>query len=408
MRILHTSDWHLGRTFHGVDLIDAQRNFVAHVNEVVQSESIDAVLIAGDVYDRAIPSLDAVAVLEQGLAQLSRHTKVIISSGNHDSARRLGFASDLLEHANVHLRTRLSDITRPVLLDDGSTRVHVYAIPFLEPYTTATHLGIDEQGHQKRTHEAVLGAAVQRIAEHRRVHGVGKTVLMSHAWFNGAEGSESEIDISMGGIGKASTGLLESFDYAALGHLHKPQAIEHHQRYSGSPLHYSFSEMGSEKLTFIVDLSGSVPVVTPVPVPVFRALHELRDSMQSLLESPAYVPYESSFLRIHLEDLPVPEQAANTLRRRFPYLVDLRVRWSGPGAGVSAEQLATLTPLEICDQFLESDRGAAATPHERQQLELAVAAAQRGRVEGPITENVACEHEDPADDHTAASVEDAR
>jgi len=400
MRLLHTSDWHLGRTFHGVELIDAQREFVAHLVEVVRAEDVDAVLVSGDVYDRAIPSLEAVEILEQGLAELSRHARVIVSSGNHDSARRLGFAADLLESANVHLRTRLADITRPVVLDDGTTRVHVYAIPFLEPYTTASHLGIDEAGHARRTHEAVLAAAVQRIAEHRSQAGAGKAVLMSHAWFNGGEASESEIDISMGGIGKASTGLLQSFDYAALGHLHKPQAIEEHQRYSGSPLHYSFSEMGTAKQTFIVDLSGNNARVTPIDVPVFRELHELRDTMAALMESPEYAKYEASFLRIHLEDLPVPEQAANTLRRRFPYLVDLRVRWSDAGPGVTAEQLATLSPLEICNLFLESDRGARASDREQLQLEQAIASGRRGLVDSATPDNVACTHDEPEHQET--------
>lgn len=404
MRLLHTSDWHLGRTFHGVDLIDAQRNFVAHLVEVARAEDVDAVLVSGDVYDRAIPSLEAVEILEQGLAELALHAQVIISSGNHDSARRLGFASDLLEGANVHLRTRLADITRPVVLDDGGTRVHVYAIPFLEPYTTASHLGIDEHGHVKRTHESVLAAAVQRIAEHRAQAGAGKTVLMSHAWFNGGEASESEIDISMGGIGRASTALLQSFDYAALGHLHKPQAIEDHQRYSGSPLHYSFSEMGTAKQTFIVDLAGNRAQVTPIDVPVFRELHELRDTMQALMESPEYARYETSFLRIHLEDLPVPEQAANVLRRRFPYLVDLKVRWSDSGPGITAGQMATLSPLEICNLFLESDRGARASEREQAQLEQAIASGRRGLVDAATTDNVACTHEDV---HEVAA-EDAR
>lgn len=393
MRLLHTSDWHLGRSFHGADLIDAQRAFMAHLVDVVREERVDAVLVAGDVYDRAIPSLEAVELLEHGLAALSRHTTVILSSGNHDSARRLGFASDLLERAQVHLRTRISDITRPVVLERGGNRLHVYAIPFLEPYTSATHLGSDGES-AKRTHESVLSAAVQRIADHRADAGVSRAVLMSHAWFNGGEASESEIDISMGGIGKASTTLLDGFDYAALGHLHKPQAIDHHQRYSGSPLHYSFSEMGSAKQTFIVDLSVSMPVVTGIDAPVFRPLHEISGDFQSLLTASDYTEYEQSFLRIHLADLPVPEQAANRLRQRFPYLVDLRVRDIGGGTAPTAGEFRTLTPLEICSRFLERDRGAGPSDAERTELELAIAHGRRGVVDAASVENVACEHEE--------------
>jgi hypothetical protein len=137
---------------------------------------------------------------------------------------------------------------------------------------------------------------------------------------------------------------------------------------------------------------------------VFRELHELRDTMQALMESPEYGRYETSFLRIHLEDLPVPEQAANVLRRRFPYLVDLKVRWSDSGPGITADQMATLSPLEICNLFLESDRGARASEREQAQLEQAIASGRRGLVDSASPDNVACTH----DDANEVAAEDAR
>ncbi|MHB0929613.1 MAG: exonuclease SbcCD subunit D [Candidatus Nanopelagicales bacterium] len=400
MRLLHTSDWHLGRNFHGFDLIDAQRRFVEHLVEVVRSEGIDAVLVAGDIYDRAIPSLDAVEVFEHGLAELSRFTQVIISSGNHDSQRRLGFGGALMERAGVHFRTHLADITRPVVLDNGRMRTSIYAIPFLEPYTSAAHLGDDGAVPVKRTHEGVMAAAMGRIAEHRALHGADRTIVTAHAWFNGCEPSDSEVDLSMGGIGKASTALLEPFDYAALGHLHKPQAIADHLRYSGSPLHYSFSEIGSSKQSLIVDLSSAQPLVTAVPVPVDREIHELRDSLEALLTSPAYEPYRHAFLRIHLTDLPVPEQAANRLRQRFPYLADLRVTELQAGVGLEVEQLRTLSTLDICNLFLAEVRGAEADPWEQRRLELAIAYG-RGVVDTVTDDEGPCE--DTAIDSSVAA-----
>ncbi len=393
MRLLHTSDWHLGRHFHGFDLIDAQRRFIEHLVEVVRAERIDAVLVAGDIYDRAIPSLDAVEVFEHGLAELSRLTQVVISSGNHDSQRRLGFGGALMERAGVHFRTHLGDITRPVLIDNGRMRTSIYAIPFLEPYTTAAHLGDDGVAPVRRTHEGVLSAAMARIAEHRALHSADRALVMSHAWFNGGESSDSEIDLSMGGIGRASTSLLEAFDYAALGHLHKPQALADHVRYSGSPLHYSFSELGSSKQSLIVDLSSAQPQITAVPVPVDREIHELRDSLEALLTAPVYEPYRHAFLRIHLTDLPVPEQAANLLRQRFPYLADLRVTALPVGVGLEVEQLRTLSTLDICNLFLGEVRGAQADVWEQRRLEQAIAYG-RGITDAAADDDAACEDDD--------------
>src|SRR5688572_30429697 len=159
MRLLHTSDWHLGRSLHREDLLQAQASYVDHLVDVVQSESVDVVLVAGDVYDRALPGVDAVALCNDALARLAATgTRVVLISGNHDSARRLGFAADLIDASGVHLRTNPAEVGRPVLLDDQHGQVAIYPIPYLEPDAVADALGCDE-----RAHGAVVGAAMDRI-----------------------------------------------------------------------------------------------------------------------------------------------------------------------------------------------------------------------------------------------------
>ena len=395
MRLLHTSDWHLGRSFHGFDRVDAQRAFLNHLVDLVRDERVDAVLVAGDVYDRAIPSLEAVELLEDGLARLSRHATVIVSSGNHDSARRLGFASPLLERANVHLRTRLDGIDRPITLDDGRDRVDVYAIPFLEPFTTAAHLGSGESPLE-RSHASVLSAAVDRVRGHRAGAGAPRAVLMAHAWFTGGVASDSEVDISVGGIGQASAAMLDGFDYVALGHLHTPQALDDHVRYSGSPLHYSFSEAGRAKHSCLVEITGDRVRVTEVPVPTERPLHEVRDSLEALLTSSAYEQFRGSFLRVHLTDVPVPQQAMHRLRERFPFVADLQTVRVERGDAPSVDTLHRLGELDVCRMFLRDVRGADADPWETAQLQQAIDLARRGPLATVDAGPVACD-DDEAD-----------
>src|SRR5487761_1469507 len=215
MRFLHTSDWHLGRSLHKADLREAQAGFLDHLVETARAERVDAVLVAGDVYDRAVPPVDAVALCEQALVRLrDAGARVIVISGNHDSARRLGFSSALIDAAGVHLRTRPSALAAPVVLDDEHGPVAVYGIPYLEPAVglpvagdcqtpmeaTDSKVAVDVSP-PVRSHPAVLGQAVARIRSDATRRGMSRTVVMAHAWVAGGAGSDSERDISVGGVG---------------------------------------------------------------------------------------------------------------------------------------------------------------------------------------------------------------
>ncbi len=252
MRFLHTSDWHLGRSFHREGLLDAQSAYIDHLVETVRSERVDAVLVSGDVYDRALPPVDAVELANDALKRLvSAGSRVVLSSGNHDSAQRLGFAADLIDSAGVHLRTDPSRIQTPVLFDDAHGSVAVYAVPYLEPDLVRSQLGVAE-----RSHQAVLGEAMQRIREHRSRTG-HRAVAMAHAFVTGATASQSERDISVGGVASVGLDTFAGVDYAALGHLHGRHTLSDAVRYSGSPLAYSFSEARHRKGSWLVELGAS-------------------------------------------------------------------------------------------------------------------------------------------------------
>ncbi|HEU4547949.1 MAG TPA: exonuclease subunit SbcD [Microlunatus sp.] len=198
MRLIHTSDWHLGRSFHREDLLGAQARFVDFLVETVRSEQVDAVLVSGDVYDRALPSVDAVALCNDALRRLAATgTRVVLISGNHDSARRLGFGADLIDAAGIHLRTDPAACGRPVMLPDpAGQEVAVYAVPYLEPDAVRGELGCDE-----RSHGAVLGSAMSRVRTDLVDRPGVRSVVLAHAFVTGGQGSDSERDISVGGVG---------------------------------------------------------------------------------------------------------------------------------------------------------------------------------------------------------------
>jgi exonuclease SbcD len=409
MRMLHTSDWHLGRTLHRADLRQAQTAFLDHLVDTVRSEKIDAVLVSGDVYDRAIPPVDAVALCEDGLFRLrDAGARVIVISGNHDSARRLGFASALVDSAGVYLRTRVGALAQPVLLADQHGPVAVYGVPFLEPDAVRTDLPASpenlasltspkvaasntspktnigptspDNGIPPRGHQGVLTRATDCIRADLATRGGARSVVMAHAWVAGGEASESERDISIGGVGRVPAGLFDGFGYTALGHLHGPQTLGERLRYSGSPLPYSFSEARQAKGSWLVDLGpdGNLQVER-VPAPAFRRLTVLRGLLADLVASPVYTEFEDDFVSVVLTDTGRPEGAMDQLRRRFPHVLVLAFEPEGRDAGAASyrSRVAGRDDLAVAAEFVGHVRNSPVTEGERQLLAAAFDDARR-------------------------------
>src|SRR6478735_9479993 len=202
MRILHTSDWHLGRSFHREGMLTHQAAYVDHLLEVVESEAVDLVVVAGDVYDRALPHVDAVRLADDTLARLAAsRAQVVLTSGNHDSAQRLGFSSRLIDAAGVFIRTDASSVGTPVLLDDEHGQVAVYGIPYLDPDSVREPWAL-----KARSHEAALTEAMRRVNADRATRDA-RSVVLAHAFVAGAEPSDSERDISVGGVSLVPTSV---------------------------------------------------------------------------------------------------------------------------------------------------------------------------------------------------------
>ena len=358
MRILHTSDWHFGRSLHGQDLGDARALFGRWLIDTVKTQNIQLVLISGDVYDRAIPPVGQINEVMNLLEELSSITQVLLTSGNHDSAARLGMYSHFL-HGNIQVCTRVEDIgtAREYLGINGDPGVLVYPIPYLEPDLVRSVLSPTDQPLE-RTHQAVMDAAMRRIGadlKQRRSEGdLRPAVVMAHAFIVGAAPSDSERNIEVGGVPSVSAETFENFggdpqaptpglSYVALGHLHRPQAIPSTQvpiRYSGSPIAYSFSEAPGDKSAVIIDthpedekrtphtqrveISGiSTPLaLSTVNIPSAHPLVVLTGSMDSILEKARQTDRET-YVSLTVTDDARPQSMVSRLRAAYPHALSI-------------------------------------------------------------------------------------
>lgn len=419
MRLLHTSDWHLGRTLHGVDLAAHQQTFLDHLVDVVRTERVDAVLVAGDVYDRAIPPVEAVARLSDTLRRLAEHAVVVLTPGNHDSAVRLGFGADLM-HDRVRVLARAEDIGRPVVLPGEAGDVLVYGLPYLDPdvarYTLVPGAGTShvagmhgnddpasasgtegvpdtptddrDRTHEPlpRSHAAVLGAAMDRVradlaARTADAVAVGRSaprsVVLAHAFVVGGAASESERDIRVGGVDHAPASAFGGVDYVALGHLHGPQRVGDPGgatilRYAGSPLPYSFSEARHTKSTALVDLGESGPAtVRLVPAPVPRRMADLSGPLDDLLGA-AGEPHVDAWVRVTVTDAHRPPDLYRRVRGRFPHALVVQHQPPSRAADVrTAEVSAARDPLEVAAEFVAHVSGVPPTDTEAAVLRRA-------------------------------------
>ncbi|MFF3491624.1 exonuclease SbcCD subunit D [Streptomyces sp. NPDC002795] len=373
MRLLHTSDWHLGRSFHRVNMLDAQAAFIAHLVDTARERSVDAVVVSGDVYDRAVPPLAAVELYDDALHRLAElGVPTVMISGNHDSARRLGVGAGLIGRAGIHLRTQPSRCAEPIVLPDAHGDVAFYGLPYLEPALVKDEFGVAKAGH-----EQVLAAAMERVRADLAARPAGtRSVVLAHAFVTGGAPSDSERDITVGGVSAVPSGVFDGADYVALGHLHGSQVISDRVRYSGSPLPYSFSEADHRKSMWLIDLdAGGAVTAERLDCPVPRPLARLRGDLEDLLDDPDLARHEESWVEATLTDAIRPDDPMARLTDRFPHTLSLlfdphRTDDEEPDASY-AERLKGRDDHEIAEDFVTHVRGAG--PDESERLVLRAA-----------------------------------
>jgi exonuclease SbcD len=351
-------------------MLTHQAAFVDHLLEVVESERVDLVVVAGDVYDRALPQVDAVALADDALVRLAAsRARVVLTSGNHDSAQRLGFSSRLIDAAGVFIRTDAASVGAPVLLGDEHGPIAVYGLPYLDPLSLAEPWRLPG-----RSHEAALVEAMSRVRRDLGGRPPGtRSVVLAHAFVAGGQPSDSERDISVGGVSRVAVPVFDGIDYVALGHLHGAQTLTGRVRYSGSPLAYSFSEHEQTKGSWLVDLGpGGRVEARFVAAPVPRRLARLRGTLDGLLADPELVSAEGCWVQATLTDAHRPAQPMERLRQRFPHALVLAYEPAGPGlVAVPAARPGVRSDHDISLDFVRDLRGTPATEQEAALLQQA-------------------------------------
>ena len=352
MKFLHLADLHLGKRVNGFSMLEDQAHILRQILAILDDEQPDGVLIAGDVYDKSVPSVEAVELLDGFLTELrARGVPVLLISGNHDSPERLAFGGRVMDSCGIHISPVYDGALAPVTLQDAFGPVHVWLLPFVKP------------AHVRRWFpdadiESYTDAMAEAVA-HMDIDTAARNVLVTHQFVTGGARSGSE-ELSVGGTDNVDSGVFAPFDYVALGHLHGAQHIGRETiRYAGSPLKYSFSEARQHKSVTVVTLGekGNVQVRTAALTPL-RELREIRGSYDELTARSFYehTTYRSNYLHLILTDEQDVFDAMSRLRTIYPYLMTLdydnaRTRAAG-GMSVPAET-ERRTPLELFEALYQ-------------------------------------------------------
>jgi len=432
MRLLHTSDWHLGRSFHGTSLLEEQAEALDRIVDLAREAAVDLVVIAGDLYDRAIPPAEAVSLFNDTLARLRRSGIAVVAiAGNHDSHVRVSVYDQLLTDLGVTIRGAVTRAAEPVLVEpaDGGAPVAVYPMPYLEPMVDGPRLlarleheqdGEEQEAKQKAamqkaakqgekeqqeevrdnahsgatratqpppprfSHEVTTRLALERIHRNLTRRPGTRSVLVAHTFVAGGESSDSERELCVGQVDRVGVEAFAGFDYVALGHLHGSQQLDGPRlAYSGTPLPYSFSEERQRKSVRIVELAADgTPTVEVVPLAVGRRLQTLQGTLEMLCRDPSFEAARQARVRAILTDDTLPSQAMARLRERFPYAVELRHQPPVLERSTAAERSLRIrearSPLELAGLFFADQKGEPASAAEQELLRQALEWASRG------------------------------
>lgn len=350
MKFLHISDLHLGKRVNEFSMLEDQAFILNQILEIAGNQHADGVLIAGDVYDKSVPSAEAVQLLDDFLTKLAKTSvSVFMISGNHDSAERVAFGAGLLARGDVHISPVYQGSVSPVVKTDAYGEVCIYLLPFLKP--AAVRRFFDDR--EINSYQEAFAAAVERL----QIDTDKRNILVAHQFVTGAQRSESE-EISVGGLDNIDASLMECFDYTALGHIHRPQQMGAKIRYCGTPLKYSFSEAGDEKSVTVVTLKekGTVEIET-VPLQPLRDLREIRGSYEEVTYRKSYCDTNTEdYVHITLTDEEDIPNAMGRLRAVYPNLMKLdydnrRTRENRSVEG--AEAVEAKSPEELFAEFYE-------------------------------------------------------
>lgn len=361
MKLIHTSDWHFGMALGTGSYAEDQRHFLQQLYELIEKEQVGAVLLAGDVYDSSVANAEAIGLYNEAVTKicLNLGCKLIVIAGNHDSAARLSACRELLKASGLYVTGRLSRDLEPVLLDDG--KVAIYSLPFFNREEVSALF--PEQKEKIRSQETAMMVVCDRIRE--EMDKTKRNIILSHALIINSELSESDRSARVGFATAVSKDVFRDFDYAALGHIHKPQVIDSHIRYSGSPLQYSFgNEEKQAKGVVLIDTDTMQQ--TFVAFPPLRERKTVTGTYEALL---AREDITGDYLRLHVTDRYAGLELIAQLRERFPNLLEvygMSISGEERLSALSVEELQTLDETDIMEKFMAENFSYQLTQEQKQ------------------------------------------
>lgn len=364
MKFIHLSDLHIGKRVNEFSMLEDQKYILNQIIQIVEEEAPDGVLIAGDIYDKSVPSAEAVQLFDDFLCQLAKQKRqVFVISGNHDSPERIAFGSRLMDASGIHLSPVFQGEITPISLEDSFGKVDIFMLPFLKP------------AHVRRFYEEEeiesYTDALRVVIEHMKLQPEHRSILLTHQFVTGASRSESE-ELSVGGSDNVDASVFDSFDYVALGHIHGPQSIGRETlRYCGTPLKYSFSEARHKKSVTVVELleKGTCRIET-IPLIPKRDLRELKGTYMELTEKKNYEGTNTEdYIHITLTDEEDIPDAIGKLRVIYPNIMKLDYdnrRTRSHGDFSDLEQMEEKTPLELFSEFYEKQNNQPMNQEQRE------------------------------------------
>ncbi len=378
MRILHLADLHLGKILQEQSLLEDQEYMLNEIINIIKEENIQAVLISGDVYDRSVPPADAVNLLDDFLKKLIKELKikVFIISGNHDSKDRLGFGSKIFEDDGLYIESRYNGTLRKVELEDEFGKLNIYMLPFIKP--------IEVRQFFEEELENNYNTAINKIISKENINTKERNIIMVHqfvtAGANEPERTESEV-LTLGGIENVDVSNFDSFDYVAIGHVHRPQRIGRDTaRYAGTMLKYSFSEIRDSKSVPIIDIKEKGNInINLVPLEPLRDMRQIEGPIEELLKKENYETGNTDdYIKAIITNEEPVFDAIGQIRRIYPNTLKLEVRNSKTANGIqeqelNLENLKKKSELELFNDFYKFQNNVDLDENQKKIIEEVIA-----------------------------------
>ena len=366
MRFLHLADLHIGKRVNGFSMIEDQKFVFEQVYSVIENEKIDGIIMAGDIYDKPVPSSEAVKLFDEMLTRLvSMDLPIFVISGNHDSAERIGFGSDILSAAKVYMSRVYNGNLQKIELEDDYGKINVYLLPFIKP---ATVKNIYKEAEIKDYDDALA-----YVLNQEKIDETKRNVIVSHQFVTGAMRSESE-EVSVGGLDNVSVENYDAFDYVALGHIHRAQQMGRESaRYAGTLLKYSFSEENHNKSMTIVDLKekGNIEI-KEIPVKPLHDLKTIKGKFSKITSEEFYKELKKEdYYRAVLTDEEDILNAIGKLKNIYPNLMSMEydnTRTRSYSVVDNVETGETKSPLDYFEEFFEKQNGRKMSEKQRDYL----------------------------------------